>query len=222
MAASQKAVLLTWTDIPEADEDAFNEWYNREHVRDRVRAVPGFISGRRFIATSGSPKYLALYETDSAAVLRSEAYLALITNPDERSRHFIMRFRSPIRTLAHVSVAVGEAEGGMLGVRPLTPATSDPQKVRAVLANDIMPAMLRMPGIVAVRLIERIPPDEALSTARHVRQGDRSLKWALLAEAVDTQALIAAFARLDDALRSAGAEPEMESVTLRQIYRVSA
>mgnify|MGYP004227952327 CR=1 FL=1 len=29
------AILIVWTDIPAEEEDAFNEWYNREQVLGR-------------------------------------------------------------------------------------------------------------------------------------------------------------------------------------------
>lgn len=222
MATQDQAMLLTWTDISGEEEDAFNEWYNREHVRDRVLVVPGFKRGRRFVATSGSPKYLALYETANEAVLRSDAYVKLITNPDERSRHFIMRFRNPIRTLARISGSVGEGEGGLLGVLPITPIEEDPAALRAALVDDIMPALLRLHGGVAVRLVERLPPNQAVSTVRHVRQGDRSLNWALLVEASEDSTLKAAASHLNAAtLESLGARIEMEMAMFRTIYRVS-
>ena len=65
MAASTRdgarhALLMVWTDIPPDVEHDFNDWYNREHIRERVD-VPGFIRARRFAALSDTPKYLALY-----------------------------------------------------------------------------------------------------------------------------------------------------------------
>ncbi|HWV55425.1 hypothetical protein [Pseudorhodoplanes sp.] len=216
------AVLLAWTDIPEEEEEAFNEWYNREHVRDRVLAVPGFINGRRFVAVKGAPKYLAFYETENNAVLRSDAYVSLIANPDERSRHFIMRFRNPIRTLARLTASLGEGEGGMLGVLALAPVEGDPSRLRRALINEIMPALLRFRGGIAVRLLESIPSQEAVSTARHVRKGDRSLNWALLIEADRERTLEEAAAFLNaDTLRNIGARIEMEMATFRMAYRVS-
>ena len=65
----KRALLLVWTDIPTDIETEFNDWYNREHLRERV-AVPGFVRGRRFAAISAAPKYLALYEAQSAEVMK--------------------------------------------------------------------------------------------------------------------------------------------------------
>ena len=67
MALLGDGVLLTFTEVPEAREEDFNEWYNREHLDERV-GMPGFRRARRYIAveggaTDGTPKYFASYET---------------------------------------------------------------------------------------------------------------------------------------------------------------
>ena len=89
MAPPCKGLLLVWTDIPVELEYEFNEWYNRDHVRERILGVPGFIRGRRFVSDSGTPKYLATYEAESIAVFTSEPYRAIVRNPDAPSRKFI-------------------------------------------------------------------------------------------------------------------------------------
>jgi predicted HD phosphohydrolase len=54
---------------PEKDEE-FNEWYNKKHIPEVLRA-PGFISGKRYRATRGSPKYWAVYEAESEEALKA-------------------------------------------------------------------------------------------------------------------------------------------------------
>jgi hypothetical protein len=65
------------TDIDPVLEDEFNRWYEEEHLPER-RAIPGFINARRFRCIEGGPKYLALYDLESPAVLRSEPYLNIM------------------------------------------------------------------------------------------------------------------------------------------------
>lgn len=109
-----------------------------------------------------------------------------------------------------------------MGVLPIAPIEEEPAALRAALVNDIMPALLRLHGGVAVRLVERLPPNQAVSTARHVRQGDRSLNWALLVEASEDSTLKTAASHLDaTTLESLGARIEMEMAMFRTIYRVS-
>jgi hypothetical protein len=71
-----RGLLLFMTDIAPAFEDEFNRWYEEEHLPER-RAMPGFLSARRFRAVEGGPKYLALYDLESPAVLQSAPYLRI-------------------------------------------------------------------------------------------------------------------------------------------------
>jgi hypothetical protein len=65
-------VMIVLSNPVDGHEDAYNDWYNTEHVVD-VSAVEGFCSGQRFrLAGTGignveppSHRYLALYEVDA-------------------------------------------------------------------------------------------------------------------------------------------------------------
>ena len=65
-----EGILIVWADIPAEIEDDYNEWYNREHMPDRILRMPGFLRGRRYVAVesaSGGPKYLTYYDLQSAS-----------------------------------------------------------------------------------------------------------------------------------------------------------
>ena len=83
----KRGLLLTLTEPPPAMEEEFNAWYDEEHLAERL-ATPGFRSATRWVADVplGAGKYLATYELDSAAVLRSPAYLARFRNQTPWSR----------------------------------------------------------------------------------------------------------------------------------------
>lgn len=218
-----RAVLVAWTDIASEEEAEFNDWYNREHVRDRVLGIPGFLRGRRFVALRGGPKYLATYDTTGPDVLNSDAYIGLVSRPDPRSEHFILRFRNAIRTLGRLSASAGEAEGAFLAVLPLAPApaAADRDRLRGALESRILPELLRRRGVVAVDLIERDEATRTASTRRHVRQGDRSLDWALFIEGADLHDLSEAV----DALTAEGelpSDPAFEPALLQLVYRVDS
>jgi hypothetical protein len=86
-----RALLVAMMNPP-ADEDAFNAWYDEEHVPLRL-GTPGFLSGRRYKAASSEPgpRYLALYDLESMAVLASDAYLRLRREPSARERDMLAR-----------------------------------------------------------------------------------------------------------------------------------
>ncbi|WP_173930985.1 DUF4286 family protein [Chelativorans sp. Marseille-P2723] len=76
MDNAQYGFLLVMMQPPPAMEEEFNEWYDTEHVPERL-AVPGFLSARRFVSVDGHPRYLAMYDLERPDVLDSEAYKAV-------------------------------------------------------------------------------------------------------------------------------------------------
>ena len=77
-------LLMVWADIDPEFEAEYNRWYDEEHF-PLLLSVPGFLSGGRYQAVKGSPKYLAMYELESIDVLRSAAVLDGVRfRPSER------------------------------------------------------------------------------------------------------------------------------------------
>ena len=58
---AQKGLLLAMMEPPAGFEEEFQDWYDTEHVPERM-AIKGFETGRRFVCYSGFPKYVALYD----------------------------------------------------------------------------------------------------------------------------------------------------------------
>ncbi len=99
MKSQPRALLLVMMDIEPEHEDEFNRWYESEHVPERL-AIPGFISGRRFRAVEGGPKYLALYELENADVVNSDAYLERLKKaPTEWTLRMRPRFKNMVRNV---------------------------------------------------------------------------------------------------------------------------
>ncbi|MDG4798367.1 DUF4286 family protein [Micromonospora sp. WMMD1082] len=80
MSQYGSGLLLVMMEPEPAFEEKLNRWYTEEHFAERL-SVPGFLGGRRFVAVTGQPKYLALYDLASPEVLQSEPYLALSEPP---------------------------------------------------------------------------------------------------------------------------------------------
>ena len=82
---AQGSTVLFSEMIPEVSYEAeFNDWYDREHIPLRM-GVAGFRSAQRYV-DPGARHYLAMYEMDSASVLKSPAYQEVKNNPSERTR----------------------------------------------------------------------------------------------------------------------------------------
>ena len=73
METAGPGLLLVMMDIDPEHEEEFNRWYEEEHLPERL-GIAGIRSARRFRAVEGAPRYLALYELESPAVLDSDAY----------------------------------------------------------------------------------------------------------------------------------------------------
>ena len=70
---ANKGFLLVLMQAPAAFEEEFNDWYDTEHVPERL-AIPGFETGLRFVCLDGAPKYLAMYDLAGPDVLKSPEY----------------------------------------------------------------------------------------------------------------------------------------------------
>jgi len=78
-------MLAVWSEVPPEHEEEFNEWYNQEHLSERL-SVPGVLSAVRYEAVKSGPKYLAVYELEHPSVMQSSEYVTLKNNPTEWSK----------------------------------------------------------------------------------------------------------------------------------------
>jgi hypothetical protein len=92
--ANAGGLLLNAMNIPVEHEADFNAWYDKEHI-PALSAVPGVLSARRFRATVGGPKYVALYHLASPAVVESKEWDVARTSDwtSRLSPHFSDRVR---------------------------------------------------------------------------------------------------------------------------------
>lgn len=71
-----KGILIAAMDFSAAPEDEFHDWYDLEHVPERL-GVPGFINADRWIGIENPKISIATYDLDNVGVLHSPAYLAV-------------------------------------------------------------------------------------------------------------------------------------------------
>lgn len=89
-------LLAVLTDVVPGGEAELVEWYDREHLRERM-TCPGFLRGRRFEAVEGSPPYLALYDLASVGALETDRYRAFQTSPTAATRRALELMRDAER-----------------------------------------------------------------------------------------------------------------------------
>jgi hypothetical protein len=63
-----QGLLVVGMTPPAATETEFNAWYDTEHI-PALAGVPGVLCARRFKASGGSPRYVALYHLSAPVVI---------------------------------------------------------------------------------------------------------------------------------------------------------
>ena len=81
-------LLFSQLEPPPGSEVEFHDWYDHEHIPGRLQ-LRGFSAARRYIARSGSPRFLTVYELADLDVLNSDAYRQLKHNPSPRTSRML-------------------------------------------------------------------------------------------------------------------------------------
>ena len=158
-------LLLALVDVPPEIEADFNRWYDTEHIPERL-AVPGFRAARRYrsVEPGGpypsyyeeTPRYQALYELDSVAVLDSPAYKRLGEKLSDDSKRLVPQFKNLHRGVYEEILPDprGRGEpaevGGLLLVGLTVPPEHD-EEFNAWYDNEHIPYLGAVPGVLRAR-----------------------------------------------------------------------
>lgn len=197
-------ILAIYNDVEPTVEDQFNQWYNGQHLAERV-AVAGFRSGRRYRAIEASHRYFAWYQTDSSAVLRSDEYRQRLEDPTRWTGQIMPNFRNMVRTVMTQSCRVGEGYTGFVGTLALEPAEGD--ATREWLALEGLSNVVDGVDIVAAEYWLRDPLHADLETteSRLRDRPDATLSANIVLHASNGEAPRAVSDRLRDGLIATGA-----------------
>ena len=147
MALCGKGMLITFTEVKRRDEQDFNEWYNREHIDERVN-LPGFKRARRYVAVKGSPKYFATYECSKVDDLATPGYLALLANQTPWSQKVMAGFTRFNRYTLRIQVDLTQGEGGALTCLRFAPDLHSRLPLIAWLRDVALPQAIARPGML--------------------------------------------------------------------------
>ncbi|MGE0683061.1 MAG: hypothetical protein AB7P69_19430 [Candidatus Binatia bacterium] len=156
-----QGLLAVWTDVAPEAEREFNEWYNTEHI-PQLLGVPGFLSGRRYQAVEGEPKYLALYELAIPEVLKTDAFRQVRESPTEWSKKIIPLFRNTAigeyRQIFSCSNHPAPEAEFVLTVRLNIP-TEKEEEFNQWYNIDHLPALVGVPGVAGARRYQAVAGD---------------------------------------------------------------
>src|SRR5579864_4392390 len=123
MALRGKGMLVVFAEVKARHERDFNEWYNREHIDERVN-LPGFRRARRYVAVKATPKYLATYECSRVGDLATPGYLERLTHQTPWSNRVTGRFTKFRRLTLSMRVDQTRGIGGAVAAVRFVPHAS--------------------------------------------------------------------------------------------------
>ena len=220
MSLLGKGALLIWHD-PEAEvESDYNEWHSKEHMFERV-GIPGFRRGQRGVAISGAPKYFNLYEVDDVRTLESKAYLDRLNDPTPWTRRVVPHMHNNSRTLCRVTAGAGS--GGVpvfWTMILLSPGTGGADGLRTWLADEVLPGLVKRPGVLGAHLVEGEKSTSGTDTVeKRIRGGENEfVDWVILVGGYDSEVLAAL--RSDPLSEAALAGRGAASSRIRGVYRL--
>lgn len=198
-------LLVIWTDVAAAAEADFNDWYDNQHLEERV-GVPGFLNGRRYASIEGAPRYLALYETETPNVLASSAYGDRQANPTPWTQRIMPSFRNVTRVTAARIAKAGAGLGAAALTLRVRPAAGR-EDVAAELLAALPGELAALPPVYAAQSWRPSAADAAQGTTEaQLRAGEEQPPaWGLVVESGDAEAAAAAIAAVHARRRLADA-----------------
>ncbi len=154
------AQLFVWSDIDPNHEIDFNQWYDREHMEERVR-LPGFSGARRYRAVSGSARrYLALYRADALDCFTTDEYRKAFTQQTNWSNLNFSRMSNTRRRVMSVALEAGFGAGSYVAMVVLNKPV-DQVGVSTTQVSRLLSETLEIDGVLHGQYLV---PDTTLST----------------------------------------------------------
>ena len=177
MTSAARGILAIWNDSRPGREAEFEQWFQSEHLEERL-SVPGFLFGRRHEAISGSSRFFNFYVTESPAVLTSKPYLDRLNDPTPMTRRIMSEvFMNMCRTLCRRSIRLTNMRGAFAVTARFNEAADE-----AVLAQSLR-SFAGDPAIASGEIwIAADQPDTPTATEEKLRGGDRKIKACLMVD----------------------------------------
>jgi hypothetical protein len=186
MALCSDAALVLYYDIT-GDTADHDDWHTYEHMHERL-SIPGFVRASRWVAQTGAPRYLVIYEVTGTDMATSSDYLARLNHPTPWTSSMMGRFRGMVRGFCSVVAGSGFGLGKVAVSVRFTPAAGQEALVSDWLASEVLPAMASRRGMAGVHLLQPAPPPP-MTKEQALRGRDTPMAWLVLATAHDAPAL---------------------------------
>nr|WP_067293327.1 DUF4286 family protein [Marinobacterium profundum] len=194
------AQLFVWSDIDPTHETDFNQWYDREHMEERV-SLPGFSGARRYRADSGTARrYLALYRAEALDCFTTAEYRKAFTQQTSWSNLNFSRMSNTRRRVMSVALEAGFGAGSKVAMvvlnKPVGEVGIDATQIAKLISNT-----LEIDGVLHGQYLV---PDTKLSTPLPSEDTEnRVLAPAIVIDTSSESAAAAALQLLREALGDA-------------------
>lgn len=178
MAETLPGILSIWNDCAPGREAEFEQWFQHEHLDERL-AVPGFILGRRFEGVAGTqPRFHNFYLTQSPDVLKSAAYLERLNNPTPMTRLVMSEiFRGMIRTVCRRTLRLGTMRGSLA----VTARFNSRPDERAL--KDTLQGLMADKAVACGEIWTAVRADEfPMAEEERLRGGDKRIEGCLVVD----------------------------------------
>ena len=149
-----KGILIAAMDFSAAPEDEFHDWYDPEHVPERLR-VPGFLNADRWIGITDPKISVATYDLDNVGVLHSPAYSAVGGDNGSPWTKRTAKFRKGLMRYEGEQLFPGDrtapAEAKALLVIAMNVAPEHEHEFNEWYNTEHIPALGSVPGTLSAR-----------------------------------------------------------------------
>ena len=175
--AEQQGILAIWNDAKAGREAEFEEWFQGEHLLERV-AVPGFLYGRRHQAISGSNGYFNFYLVSFPSVLTSKPYLERLDNPTPMTKKIMSEiFINMNRTVCNRTLR----RGGFRGAFAVTARFDDAFDIGTL--TRLADTLVKDAAVAACEIWTAADPaGQPVSMEEKLRGGDKKIKACLMVD----------------------------------------
>ena len=149
-----KGILIAAMDFSDVAADEFHDWYDTEHIPERLR-VPGFLNAERWIGSTNPKQSVALYDLDNVGVLHRAPYLAVGgTNGTPWTKRVTGRTKPMIRLEGEQirpGDALAPAGAAALLLIAMNAAPDHEAEFNEWYNTEHLPALAGVPGVLCAR-----------------------------------------------------------------------
>jgi hypothetical protein len=191
-------ILIAAMDFSAAPEDEFHDWYDMEHVPERLR-VPGFLNAERWIGVKNPKVSVATYDLTNAEILKSPPYVAIAgensspwTKRTARFRKSLLRYEGEQARPGDLLAPQG-AEAILLIAMNVAPEHE--AEFNEWYNSEHIPALGGVPGVLAARRYRGTSGLQRYAALYHLTAPEipYSAAWKAAAETPWTQKMRAHF-----------------------------